>query len=136
MLRSKIELPKLAHSVRPQITCVAQIFKVLIYVYKELALVLMQFVFMQDVNIVEWTYISWIQIDEQSMMVDNHRVVHVVHLLPPIEPRLMNEIVRGLIHSMKVPSMTPIQPWNLGICWQELRIPPTLAIKLCCQLPR
>jgi hypothetical protein len=92
MPRSKIEPPKLAHNECPQITCVAQVFKVLIYVYKELALVLIQFIFMQDVNIVEWTYISWIQIDEQSRMVDDHHVVHVTHLLPPIEPRLMNEI--------------------------------------------
>jgi hypothetical protein len=53
MPRSKIEPPKLAHNECPQITCVAQVFKVLIYVYKELALVLIQFIFMQDVNIVE-----------------------------------------------------------------------------------
>jgi hypothetical protein len=70
MHKSKIEPPKLAHNECPQTTCIAQVFKVFIYVYKKLSLVLIQFIFMQDANIVEWTYISWIQIDEQSTMVD------------------------------------------------------------------
>lgn len=120
MPRSKIERPTPTYNECLQITWVAQLFKVLIYVYKELMLVLIQLIFMQDAKIVEWTYISWIQIDEQSMMVDDHCVVHVVHLLSPIEPRLMNKIVPRFTHSMRVPSMTPIQPWNLGICWARI----------------
>jgi hypothetical protein len=119
-LKARLSFQKPAHNECPQITYVAQAFKVLIYVYKELVLVLIQLIFMQDANIVEWTYISWIQIDEQSMMGDNLHVVHVIHFLPPIEPRLMNEIVLRFIHSMRVPSMTPIQPSNLGIWWARI----------------
>jgi hypothetical protein len=40
MLKSKIEPPKPTHSECPQITCIAQVFKTFIYVYKELALIL------------------------------------------------------------------------------------------------
>lgn len=64
MPRSKIERPTPTYNECLQITWVAQLFKVLIYVYKELMLVLIQLIFMQNAKIVEWTYISWIQIDE------------------------------------------------------------------------
>jgi len=52
---------------------------------------------MQDGDIMEWAWIFGIQVDEQSMMVNDHCVVHVVHFLHPIKPRSMIGIVLGFL---------------------------------------
>jgi hypothetical protein len=63
---------------------------------------------MQDGDIMEWVRIFGIQVDEQSMMFNDHYVVHVIHLLLPIKPRSMSRIVLGFLDFDESPINEPI----------------------------
>jgi hypothetical protein len=45
------------------------------------------------------------------MMVDNYRVVHAIHLLPPIKPRSMS----GIVPRFKHPNESPINEPNTNL---------------------
>ncbi len=100
----------------PQITWVTQqVFKILIYVYKELMLVLnVQNKLTHDGDIMEWASIFWIQIDEWSMKVNNHRVVHAIYFFLPIELRSMSNIVLRFPNINESPINEPDTTLELG----------------------
>jgi len=84
-----------------------------------------------DGDIMELAYIFWIQIDEWSIKVNNHCVVHAIYFLLPIELRSMSKIVLGLPNFNESPinesdttlklghimgkgfSFLLVRPWNL-----------------------
>jgi hypothetical protein len=54
------------------------------------------------------------QVDEQSMMVDDHYVVHVVHLFMSIKPRSTDRMVLGFMNIDESPINEPNTTLELG----------------------
>jgi hypothetical protein len=58
------------------------------------------------------TWTPKVQVSEETLMINNHGVVHWVNIFSPIEPNLVGPIIPRLWILMNVPLMSPMQPYN------------------------